>query len=117
MHLNMLSRIISPVLEVYYLTVSILLRDGQKKAPRAEVEDNCYLLAQRIAMIYELNAPDFSDRRLISNFIETLISSDYLKSIDSDHLKFNEAFLKVDRRARLLLSREMRNNILQTIKR
>ena len=117
MHLNMLSRIISPVLEVYYLAVSILLRDGQKKAPRAEVEDNCYLLAQRIAMIYELNAPDFSDRRLISNFIETLISSDYLKSIDSDHLKFNEAFLKVDRRARLLLSREMRNNILQTIKR
>lgn len=116
MHLNMLSRIISPVLEVYYLTLSILLRDGQKKAPRQEVENNCYLMAQRIAMLYELNAPDFSDRHLISNFIDTLISSDYLKSIDSEHLKFNDAFLKVDRRARLLLSRQMRNNILQTIK-
>ena len=116
MHLNMLARIISPVLEVYYLVLSILLRDGVKKAPREQVENDCYLMAQRIAMIYELNAPDFSDRRLISNFIETLISSDYLKSIDSDHLKFNDAFLKVDRRARLLLSREMRNNILQTIR-
>jgi glycerol-3-phosphate O-acyltransferase len=116
MHLNMLARIISPVLEVYYLTVSILLRDGQKKIPRSELENNCFLMAQRIAMIYELNAPDFSDRRLISNFIETLIHSDYLKSIDDEHLEYNEAFLKVDRRARLLLSKEMRNNILQAIK-
>ncbi len=116
MHLNMLSRIISPVLEVYYLTVSMLLRDGEKKVPREELENSCYLMAQRIAMIYELNAPDFSDRHLISNFIETLIHSDYLKTIDSEHLKYNEAFLKVDRRARLLLSREIRNNILQTIK-
>ncbi|MDH5611219.1 MAG: glycerol-3-phosphate 1-O-acyltransferase PlsB [Gammaproteobacteria bacterium] len=116
MHLNMLARTISPVLEVYYLTVSILLRDGQKKVPRSELENSCFLMAQRIAMIYELNAPDFSDRRLISNFIETLIHSDYLKSIDDEHLEYNEAFLKVDRRARLLLSKEMRNNILQTIK-
>ena len=116
MHLNMLARIISPVLEVYYLTISILLRDTQKKAPREELENSCYLMAQRIAMIYELNAPDFSDRRLISNFIENLIHSDYIKSIDDEHLEYNEAFLKVDRRARLLLSREMRNNILQTIK-
>ncbi|MDH5389348.1 MAG: glycerol-3-phosphate 1-O-acyltransferase PlsB [Gammaproteobacteria bacterium] len=116
MHLNMLARIISPVLEVYYLTVSILLRDGHKKFPRKDLENNCYLMAQRIAMIYELNAPDFSDRHLISNFIETLIHSDYIKTIDSEHLEYNEAFLRIDRRARLLLSREMRNNILQAIK-
>ena len=116
MHLNMLARTISPVLEVYYLTVSILLRDGQKKTPRKELENSCFLMAQRIAMIYELNAPDFSDRHLISNFIETLIHSDYIKTIGSEHLEYNEAFLKVDRRARLLLSREMRNNILQAIK-
>ena len=116
MHLNMLARTISPVLEVYYLTLSILLRDKQQKVTRKELEKRCYLMAQRIAMIYELNAPDFSDRHLISNFIETLINSEYLKSLESDHLEFNETFLKIDRRARLLLSREMRNNILQSIK-
>jgi len=116
MNLNMLARTISPVLEVYYLTLSIIFRDGEKKTPREKLENNCYLMAQRIAMIYELNAPDFSDRRLISNFIETLIHSDYIKSIDDEHLEYNEAFLTIDRRARLLLSREMRNNILQTIK-
>ena len=116
MHLSMLARAISPVLEVYYLTVSLLLRDGHKNFPREELENNCYLMAQRIAMLYELNAPDFSDRRLISNFIETLIHSDYIKTVDDEHLAYNEAFLKVDRRARLLLSKEMRNNILQTIK-
>lgn len=116
MHLNMLARIISPVLEVYYLTISILLRDGHKKASREQLENDCFLMAQRIAMIYELNAPDFSDRHLISNFIETLIHSDYLKNIDDEHLEYNAAFLTVDRRARLLLSKEMRNNILQAIK-
>ncbi|MCW8922960.1 MAG: glycerol-3-phosphate 1-O-acyltransferase PlsB [Gammaproteobacteria bacterium] len=116
MHLNMLAQVISPVLEVYYLTISMLLNDDKKKMPREQVENSCYQMAQRIAMIYELNAPDFSDRQLISNFIETLISAEYLRSIDSEHLEFNEAFLKVDRRARLLLSREMRNNILQAIR-
>lgn len=116
MHLTMLAKIISPMLEVYYLTTLVLLRDGQKKTTRTDLENSCYLMSQRIALVYELNLPDFSDRSLIANFIDTLIRSDYISGIDNERLEYRQAFQHADRRVRLLLSRDMRNNIMQAIK-
>lgn len=115
-HLNMLARVISPVLEVYYLTLAILSRHESEKISKEDLENRCYLMAQRVAMIHELNSPDFSDKKLISNFVETLIHIDYLREHDAEHLEYSEAFLKTDKRARLLLSKEMRANILQMLK-
>jgi glycerol-3-phosphate O-acyltransferase len=115
-HLNMLARVISPVLEVYYLILAILSHHESEKITRKKLESRCYLLAQRIAMIHELNSPDFSDKNLISNFVETLINIDYLREHDAEHVEYSEAFLKTDKRARLLLSKEMRANILQMLK-
>jgi glycerol-3-phosphate O-acyltransferase len=114
--LNMLNRVISPVLEVYYLTLALLSRAKDKKLSRNKLENRCYLMAQRIAMIHEPNSPDFSDKKLISNFIETLINIDLLRTYGMEHLEYSEAFQKADKRARLLLSKEMRTNILQVLK-
>jgi len=41
MHLNMLAQIIPPVLEVYYLTISMLLKATKKTMTREEVENDC----------------------------------------------------------------------------
>ena len=112
----MLARIISPILEVYYLTLAMLSRNKDEHISREQLEHRCYLMAQRIAMIHELNSPDFSDKHLISNFIETLINIDYLQSYDTGSLSYSEAFQKADRRARLLLSKDMRSNIIEMLK-
>ena len=114
--LLLLAKVISPILEVYYLTLALLSIAGKEKIPKQMLEKNCYLMAQRIAMIHELNSPDYSDKRLISNFIDTLIHIDYLKVYDTDHLEYSEVFHKADKRIRLLLSKEMRANILQMLK-
>jgi glycerol-3-phosphate O-acyltransferase len=114
--LKLLARIISPTLEVYYLTLALLSRTGEAQLSKDELENQCYLMAQRIAMIHELNSPDFSDRKLISNFIESLIHTRFLRDAASGHLRFGEAFLRADKHARLLLSKEMRTNILQMLK-
>lgn len=114
--LNLLAKIISPILEVYYLTLALLSRNGSEKISKDELENKCYLMAQRIAMIHELNSPDFSDKKLISNFIDALIHIDYLKVYETEHLEYSEVFHKADRRIRLLLSKEMRSNILQMLK-
>lgn len=114
--LNRLARVLSPVLEVYYLTLAILSRHESQKISKHKLEERCYLMAQRISMIYELNSPDFSDKKLISNFVDTLITIDYLREHDAEHVEYSEAFMKADRRARLLLSKEMRANILQMLK-
>ncbi len=115
-HLTMLTRVISPVLEVYYLTLALLSRTRSEKISRAELENRCYLMAQRVAMIHELNSPDFSDKKLISNFIEVLINIDYLRTFGTEQIEYSEAFQKADKRVRLLLSKEMRTNILQMLK-
>jgi glycerol-3-phosphate O-acyltransferase len=114
--LKLLARIISPTLEVYYLTLALLSRTGEAQLSKDELENQCYLMAQRIAMIHELNSPDFSDRKLISNFIASLIHTNFLRDAASGHLRFGEAFLRADKHARLLLSKEMRTNILQMLK-
>lgn len=114
--LMLLAKVISPILEVYYLTLALLSVAGKEKTPRQELERQCSLMAQRVAMIHELNSPDYSDRRLIANFIDALIHIDYLQAYDTEHIAYSEVFHKADKRIRLLLSREMRSNILQMIK-
>ena len=114
--LKLLARVISPTLEVYYLTLALLSRTSKEHISKQELENQCYLMAQRISMIYELNSPDFFDKKLISNFIDTLIEVEFLRDADTGHLKFGEAFLQADKHARLLLSKEMRTNILQMLK-
>ncbi len=116
--LTLLAEIISPILEVYYLTLALLSRSSQKeenkRVAKDELQKRCILMAQRVAMIHELNSPDYSDKNLIANFIDTLIHMDYLTVYDSD-IEYSDVFEKTDKRIRLLLPKDMRSNILQMI--
>ncbi len=114
--LNLLAKVISPILEVYYLTLALLSKNHQETIPKEELQKKCQLMAERIAMIHELNSPDYSDKHLIANFIETLITIDYVKVYDTENLGYSEVFQKSDKRIRLLLSKEMRSNIIQMLK-
>ena len=113
--INLLARVISPTLEVYYLTLALLARSGAKTIPKAELEKRCQLMAQRVAMIHEINSPDYSDKNLIANFIDTLIHIDYVKVYGTEDLAFSEVFQRSDKRIRLLLSRATRSNIMQML--
>ena len=113
--LNLLARVISPTLEVYYLTLALLAQSGDKTIPKAELEKKCQLMAQRVAMIHELNSPDYSDKNLIANFIDTLIHIDYVKVYGTEDLAFSEVFQRADQRIRLLLSKSTRANIMQML--
>ncbi len=115
--LNLLAKIISPILEVYYLTLALLSRTGPEKVPKKELERKCQLMAQRIAMMHELNSPDFSDIHLISNFINTLINIDYVTVFETEKLAYSELFQTADKRIRLLINKDMRSKILQMLKR
>ena len=113
--INLLARVISPTLEVYYLTLALLARSGSKTIPKAELEKRCQLMAQRVAMIHEINSPDYSDKNLIANFIDSLIHIDYVKVYGTEDLAFSEVFQRSDKRIRLLLSRTTRSNIMQML--
>lgn len=113
--INLLARVISPTLEVYYLTLALLARSGSETIPKAELEKRCQLMAQRVAMIHEINSPDYADKNLIANFIDTLIHIDYVKVYGTEDLAFSEVFQRADKRIRLLLGRATRSNIMQML--
>ncbi len=113
--LELLARVISPVLELYYMTFAVLLNTGTNKISEPDLIEHSFLMAQRVSMIYELNSPDFFDKRLITNFIDSLRDIKYI-SIDTDGLiEYSVNYLKVGEDAVSLLNRNIRSSILQLL--
>jgi glycerol-3-phosphate O-acyltransferase len=113
--LELLARVISPVLELYYMTFAVLLNTGTNKVSEPDLIEHSFLMAQRVSMIYELNSPDFFDKRLITSFIDSLRDIKYI-SIDTDGLiEYSVDYLKVGEDAVSLLNRNIRSSILQLL--
>jgi glycerol-3-phosphate O-acyltransferase len=114
--LDLLGKVISPILELYYMTFALLLKKGSNTILQPELVELSHLMAQRVSMIYDLNTPDFFDKKLITNFIETSRELGYIKSSDTGLLEYDSASLAAGREAFLLLDTEIRSSILQLLK-
>ena len=114
--LSTLARVISPVLELYYMIFALLAEHGSDTLSRQRLEELCYLMAQRLSLMYEINSPDFFDKKLIANFIDSLIRLGYVSINDSNNLELSEYALNEGRFARRLLDKNMQYNILQMLR-
>jgi glycerol-3-phosphate O-acyltransferase len=113
--LELLAKVVSPILELYYMTYAILLNNGTNSISEPDLIEHSYLMAQRVSMIYELNSPDFFDKRLITGFIETLKAINYVKLDKDDLIEFSVDYLKVGEDAVSLLNKNIRSSILQLL--
>jgi glycerol-3-phosphate O-acyltransferase len=116
--LSVLARISVPILERYYLTISLLLRAGSGRLTQEALERQCQLTAQRMAMLYELNSPEFFDRALFGNFVARLRARDVVSEAAEDRLVFDARVLEaVASDAQFVLHEQIRNSILQVVHR
>ena len=113
--LELLARVISPVLELYYMTFAILLNTGTNKISESDLIEHSFLMAQRVSMIYELNSPDFFDKRLITSFIDSLRDIKYVSIDNSGLIEYSVDYLRVGEDAVSLLNRNIRSSILQLL--
>ncbi len=111
-----LAQIIQPILERYYMTFIVLWQTSSSPLIEADLEYRCHLLAQKISMIYGINSPDFFDRLLFRDFIETMLEKEYLVRNELDQLEFSPGFDYVSLDLRNLLSSEVRSSILALIR-
>jgi len=111
-----LAQVISPVLELYYMIFALLAERGSNTISHGRLEELCYLMAQRLSLMYEINSPDFFDKKLIANFIASLIELDYVKVNDAKILEISETAINKGRRARRLLNKDMQYHILQMLR-
>ena len=100
-------------LERYYMTVSLLTQQGSGGITQKRLEDLCQLLAQRLSILHEFSAPEFSDKALFHTFVETLRDTGQIHTDDSGHLTFDHRLIDVAEGARLILPPDMRQAIQQ----
>ena len=70
--LHLLGRLVQPSLERGYLLLASLLRLPSASQTKEQLERQSGLLAERLALLSGLDAPEFFDRRLFAGLVESL---------------------------------------------
>jgi len=111
--LRLLGETIRPTLERHFLTLALLQRHGSGRITRRALEESSHLLAQRLALLYEFNAPEFSEKSLFAGVIAQFIDSGILREDEAGLLHFDERITVPAAHAELVLSAEVRQTILR----
>ncbi len=111
--LSVLAQAMVQTLERYYLVIALLLEAGSGELTQDQLERRCVDMARRIAMLYGLDAPEFFDRSMFRGFISLLVRREVVQVKPGGRLAFGEPLHGVAADARLVLSEQIRNSILQ----
>ncbi len=110
--LSILAGALKQTIERYFITLSILNKQNSGTLNIKQLEEQCQMMAQRVAFLYDVESPDFYDKRAFSNFINLLVT---MHAIDIDKetqkIKYNYLLTEVQEVARLGLSEDIRRSI------
>jgi glycerol-3-phosphate O-acyltransferase len=111
--LRAVARNLLPAIERYYIGLALLVKNGPHTLSAGELETLCWLTAQRLSLLHELNAPEFFDRSLFRGFIQKLRERRVISGDENGKLVFDAELNAVAQDARVILSREIRHSILK----
>lgn len=101
--LHILAQGVRQSLQRYFITVSLLTRHGSGNISRKQLEDMGTLLAQRMAILHEFSAPEYFDKAVFRNFVETLLASGIVQTDTSGNLQFDARLNNIASESRLVL--------------
>jgi glycerol-3-phosphate O-acyltransferase len=111
--LSILSRFIIQTLERYYISVAILIQEGSGQLDASQLEKQSTQMAERMSILFGLNAPEFFDKALFRNFISKLQEKGVVTTNAENKLEYGEQIERVSDDARLVLNSELRQAITQ----
>ncbi len=111
--LSLLAQATIQTIERYYLAIAQLLKAGSGQITQSSLEERCQLTAQRMAMLYGLNSPEFFDRTMFENFIDLLRARGVIRLSGGGKLEFDDVLMRVAADAQFVLSEQLRHSILQ----
>ncbi len=111
--LSLLAEATIQTIERYYLVIALLLQAGSGAISQEALEQRCHLMAQRMSLLYGLNSPEFFDKSLFRNFIDLLCLRQVVQKSATGELQFAEPLLGVAADAQIVLSEQIRHDILQ----
>jgi glycerol-3-phosphate O-acyltransferase len=113
MQLSVLAQATIQTIERYYMVIAQLVAAGSGAITQSVLEERCQLNAQRIAMLYGLNSPEFFDRTLFENFIDLLRRRDVIRSSAAGKLEFDDVLMRVAADAQFVLSEQIRHSVMR----
>jgi glycerol-3-phosphate O-acyltransferase len=111
--LRALAHSLLPAIERYYIALALLVKNGPHTLSSGELENLCWLSAQRLSLLHELNAPEFFDKSLFRGFIQKLKERRVVWADENGKLDFSAELVAVAKDARVILSRDIRHGILK----
>ena len=97
--------------ERYYITTSVLVKNGPGTLTAAELEGLCQQAAQRLSLLYAPAAPEFFDKSLFRGFIQKLREMQLVWPDGNNKLLFDRRLHSWDKDAKFILGRELRHTI------
>ncbi|MFK7730215.1 MAG: glycerol-3-phosphate 1-O-acyltransferase PlsB [Pseudomonadales bacterium] len=110
-HLMLLAQSTMPALQRYYLTAVILGRQGSGQLKQSELETLCEQCAERLAVMHGLRSPDYFERKLFKNFVQTLKDQKFLRVDEDGLLHWLANIGAVEQEASLLLEEHIRHSV------
>lgn len=111
--LALLSRITMQTLERFYIVVALLTSRPNQSLGRDELEEWCHLTAQRMSRLYEIDAPEFFDRTLISNFIDGLGERNLIRENSQQKLVWDERLTEIIDEADRIIDPAFRETVMR----
>jgi glycerol-3-phosphate O-acyltransferase len=106
--LRLLGETIRPTLQRHFLTLALLQRYGSGRLTRKALEEKGHLLAQRLAMLYEVNQAEFSEQSLFAGVVGNLLAAGLLSEDAQGRLLFDRGISVPAERTEFLLPAEVR---------
>ena len=110
---RLLGEVLRPMLERHFLTLSLLQHGGSGLRTRHSLENECHLLAQRLALLYEFNSPEQSEKKAFSSLIAQFVDAGLLREDEAGLLHFDQRITTPLAHAELVLPAETRQAILR----
>ncbi len=117
--LAMLGRMLGETLERYCMTALLLAeeRRTQQDLKRNRFEEDCRLMAERMAILTGRDAPEFFDKALFRGYLNTLIDIGLVTETGEQSLAVDARIDRIAERSQELLSDESRQMLLQLLSR
>lgn len=111
--LNTLAQTIRETIERYYIIISLIITHGSGTLNDEQLEKLSQLVAQRTAVLYTFNSPEFFDAQVIRRFIRTMKREGLLLASADGKIAFSEQLLQIEADTRRILAADIRRNIAQ----
>ena len=94
-------------LERYFMALTLLSEQGINRLNTEQAVNLCYVLGQRISLLYGDDLPDMFDKALFSSFLDTLKRLDYITIDDDGLIIFDERIDNIAKHAQFVLNPDM----------